>query len=176
MSVRDPGFRGGVYDGTVQAFDVRHLELGIVTALTAALAVAAIPRATPPSAPGMPGPSPEPIAERLPSFYGVRMYPAQPASDATAPAGCDARDVTTVIVRGRISALDPDTFATFHFRFADLPSRYTVTTGAKGAFEIRIAREELGDLDLCKLPMSGQRPARFQDESMTLQYEVAFER
>ena len=94
----------------------------------------------------------------------------------TAPVACNAEGVTTVVFRGAVHALDPDARATFHFRFADLPSRYSVMTGANGSFEVRIPREELGVLDLCDLPMSGQRPASFRDASMTIEYELTFER
>lgn len=95
---------------------------------------------------------------------------------ATAPVSCNADGVTSVVFKGTVQALDPDHRATFHFRFADLPSRYSVMTGANGSFEVRIPREELGVLDLCDLPMSGQRPASFRDASMTIEYELTFER
>ncbi len=143
------------------ATDVRHLELGIVAALTAGLAVLARPASIGPGAPGMPAPPPETIHIRH----------AQ-----TVPIDCAEPGITTVVFRGTVHAIDPDMRATFHFRFADLPSRYSVMTGANGAFEIRIPRDELGYLDLCELPSSGQRPALFHDSQMTIRYELAFER
>lgn len=145
------------------ATDVRTFELGIITALTAALAsgLAAIPATIPASAPGMPAPSPEPLG------ISVRE---------TAPIACDAEGVTTVVFRGVVNALDHEKMATFHFRFADLPSRYMVMTGASGHFEIRIPREEVGITDLCALPSSGMHPARFQDAQMSIEYDLTFER
>lgn len=113
----------------------------------------------------MPAPLPAPMAEEL----AVRHT-------GTAGGECNAEGVTAVVLKGTIHALDPDQRATFHFRFADLPSRYSVMTGANGSFEVRIPREELGVLDLCDLPSSGTRPASFRDESMTISYELAFER
>lgn len=109
----------------------------------------------------MPAPSPEPVQGRI---------------TETAAIACNAEGVTTVVFKGKVSSLDPDERVTFHFRFADLPSRYSVMTGARGEFEIRIPREELGILDLCTLPSSGQRPASFHDASMSIQYELSFER
>jgi hypothetical protein len=49
-------------------------------------------------------------------------------------------------------------------------------TGANGAFEVRVPRDELGYLDLCQLPSSGRRPASFQDSSMSIEYDLTFER
>jgi len=145
----------------VLATDVRHLELGIACALTAGLAILALPTSIAPSAPGMPAPTPEIVHVR----------------DAkTATIDCAEPGITTVVFRGTVHAIDPDMRATFHFRFADLPSRYSVMTGANGGFEIRIPRDELGYLDLCELPSSGQRPALFHDAQMTISYELAFER
>lgn len=143
------------------ATDVRHLELGIACALTIGLAVLALPASVPPSAPGMPAPTPETVAVR---------------DTHTTTIDCAEPGITTVVFRGTVHAIDPDMRATFHFRFADLPSRYSVMTGANGRFEIRIPRDELGYLDLCELPSSGQRPALFHDSQMTIRYELAFER
>lgn len=109
----------------------------------------------------MPAPTPESVIVR---------------HSETAPVACNAEGVTAVVFKGTVHALDPDTRATFHFRFADLPSRYSVMTGANGSFEVRIPREELGVLDLCDLPSSGTRPASFRDDSMTISYELTFER
>jgi hypothetical protein len=145
----------------VLANEVRSHGLGIVSILTAGLAIAALGRNTPASAPAMPSPSPEPI--------GIRL-------SETRPIACDAEGVTTVVFRGQVHALAQDQFATFHFRFADLPSRYMVMTGKDGGFEIRIPREEIGIVDLCALPSSDVHPARFQDSQMSVEYELTFER
>jgi hypothetical protein len=147
---------------------VRHRELGIVIAATAALSGAAAAvsgptarRAEPSaSAPAMSSPSPEPVRGR------VAM---------TVPVACDAPGISTIVFTGQVTSLADDQQATFHFRFADLPSPYTVMTGARGNFEVRIPREELGATDLCSLPSSGERPARFRDASMAIQYELSFE-
>jgi hypothetical protein len=145
----------------VLAIVVRHLELGIVAALTTGLALLALPCPTGPSAPGMPAPTPETVAVRATETMAI---------------DCADHGINTVVFRGTVHAIDPDMRAAFHFRFADLPSRYSVMTGASGAFEVRIPRDELGYLDLCQLPSSGQRPALFHDAQMTISYELAFER
>jgi hypothetical protein len=146
----------------VQATNVRTFELlGIITALTAGLALCVLPNVAPASAPAMPSPSPEPLGIRLRETRSI---------------ACDADGVSTVVFRGRVQALDPDRFATFHFSFAEMPSRYMVMTGAKGAFEVRVPRAELGIVDLCALPSSDVRPARFEDDQMSIEYELTFER
>jgi hypothetical protein len=145
----------------VLATEVRRLELGIVAALTAALAAVTLSDGSGPSAPVMPAPSPEAVAVR---------------DVETAPVDCADHDITTVVFHGTVHALDPDQRATFHFRFADLPSRYVVMTGPNGDFEVRVPRDELGYLDLCQLPSAGRHPAVFQDSSMFIEYELSFER
>jgi hypothetical protein len=145
----------------VIATDVRHLGLGIFTALTVGALALACPRSAPASAPGMPAPSPEAV--------GVR-------ETETTAIDCSDHGINTVVFRGTVHALDPDMRATFHFRFADLPSRYSVMTGANGAFEVRVPRDELGYLDLCDLPSSGRRPATFSDGTMSIEYDLTFER
>jgi hypothetical protein len=142
------------------------VELGIATALTAGALIAALVHEIPAGAPAMPDPSPEPIAARTPDD--------SPA--IRTPVACDASDIKAVVVHGKIRSFDPDLRATFHMRFADLPSRYAVMTGAEGAFEVRIPREELAGVDLCELPRSGERAAVFQDASMTLEYVLDIER
>jgi hypothetical protein len=153
----------------VLATAVRHRELGIVIAATAVLtgalaAAAALTCSCPtkaPSAPAMPGPSPEPERGRV---------------ALSVPIACDAPGITTIVFKGQVTSLDADQRVTFHFRFADLPSSYAVMTGARGQFEVRIPRDELGVTDLCSLPSSGQRPASFRDASMAIHYELSFER
>ena len=143
------------------ALDVRHFELGIVTALTAALAAFAVPGGTPASAPAMPCPSPEPVAVRETQVSAI---------------ACNEPSIQTIVFKGRVNALDPDMMATFHFRFADLPDRYSVMTGAHGDFEVRIPRAELGVVDLCSLPTAGLRNAAFKDEQLSIEYVLQFER
>lgn len=109
----------------------------------------------------MPAPSPEAVAVR---------------DSETAAIDCSDHAITTVVFRGTVHAIDPDMRATFHFRFADLPSRYSVMTGVNGAFEVRVPRDELGYLDLCQLPSSGRRPASFQDSTLSISYDLTFER
>jgi hypothetical protein len=145
----------------VIATDVRQLGLGIFTVLTVGALALASPRPCPASAPAMPAPSPEVVTVR---------------DTETAAIDCTDHGITTVVFRGTVHALDPDMRATFHFRFADLPSRYSVMTGANGAFEVRVPRDELGYLDLCDLPSSGRRPASFSDSSMSIEYDLSFER
>jgi hypothetical protein len=144
---------------------VRPLELGIVTFLsagvTAALAIAALPCPAPASAPSMPAPDPEPL-----------IVP----HTETSTIACDDPSVQTVVFKGRVNAIDKDLYATFHFRFADLPDRYTVMTGPHGEFEVRVSRAELGLLDLCTLPTSGLRNASFKDAQLSLEYVLSFER
>lgn len=147
------------------ALDVRHLELGIVTALTAgaaALAIAtaalSVPRACPASAPAMPAPSPEPVAGRV---KGV------------VPVTCNDPLVQTVVFKGRVDALGSGD--TLHFHFAEMPRGYAVMTGPRGEFEIRIPRSELGIVDLCGLPTSNKN-ATFNDGQLSLEYALQFER
>lgn len=139
------------------AFDVRHLELGIVTALTAVLAAVAVPRNTPASAPGMPAPSPEPVAVRHTEVASI---------------ACDEPGIQTVVLTGRVHSRD---VTTLFIHFAELPAGYTVMTGAKGDFEIRIPRTELGVTDLCALPTAG-RQTEFNDASLSIEYAMQFER
>lgn len=148
------------------ALDVRHLELGIVTGLTAAAAAlalataaVAVPRSCPASAPAMPAPSPEPIAGRV---------------KAVVPITCNDPLVQTVVFTGRVHALG-EGIDTLHFQFAEMPRGYTVMTGPRGEFEIRIPRSELGIIDLCSLPTSGKNAA-FHDGQLSLQYAMQFER
>jgi hypothetical protein len=145
----------------VIATDVRHIGLGIVTTLTVAAVALLAPRPTPPTAATMPAPAPEAVAVR---------------DTETQAIDCSDRGITTVVFHGTVHAIDPDMRATFHFRFADLPSRYSVMTGANGAFEVRVPRDELGYLDLCQLPSSGRRPASFHDSSLSIEYDLSFER
>jgi hypothetical protein len=152
----------------VLAIAVRHRELGIAiaaaAALTAALAAASAALTCPAAAavsPAMPSPSPEPVRGRV---------------TVAAPIACDAPGISTIVFKGQVTSLADDQQATFHFRFADLPSSYAVMTGARGTFEVRIPRDELGATDLCSLPSSGQRPASFRDASLAIHYELSFER
>jgi hypothetical protein len=141
-----------------------RLELGIVTIMTAGLLVFR-PGPVAPSAPGMPDPS----EESLP------LPVAQ-----TASVSCNDIEVKTIVVKGRVTALADDSTATFHIRFGGMLDRYAVATnGPEGEFELRVAREELGDvtLDLCDLPMQGRRPsATFRDDQMMVEYEILFEK
>lgn len=89
---------------------------------------------------------------------------------------CDEPGIKTIVFTGRVHALDPNMMATFHFRFADMPDRYSVMTGARGEFEVRIARDELGVVDLCSLPTAGLRSAAFKDEQLSIEYVLQFER
>jgi hypothetical protein len=156
----------------VLAIAVRHRELGIAIAATAGLtgalaAAAAVLTCSCPtgalSAPAiaMPSPSPEPVRGRV---------------TVVVPTACDAPGISTIVFKGQVTSLADDQQATFHFRFADLPSSYAVMTGARGTFEVRIPRDELGATDLCSLPSSGQRPASFRDASLAIHYELSFER
>ena len=143
------------------ATDVRLVGPGIFAAITTAGLALLAPRPAGPCAPGMPGPSPEAVAVR---------------DTETVAIDCSDHGITTVVFRGTVHAIDPDMRATFHFRFADLPSRYSVMTGVDGAFEVRVPRDELGYLDLCQLPSSGRRPASFQDSTLSISYDLTFER
>jgi hypothetical protein len=148
----------------VIATDVWHRGLGIVTTLTVATLAAValvVPRPAPPAAAAMPAPTPETVAVQ---------------DTETQAIDCNDRGITTVVFHGTVHAIDPDMRATFHFRFADLPSRYSVMTGANGAFEVRVPRDELGYLDLCQLPSAGRRPASFQDSTLSIEYDLSFER
>ncbi len=144
----------------VLALDVRHLELGIVTALTAALAAFSCPCGTGASAPAMPAPSPEAVAVR---------------QTLTSAIACDEPGIQTVVFKGTVQSIDPALQATFHFRFAELPDGYSVMTGARGVFEVRVPRDELGVVDLCSLPTS-KRNALFTDSQLSVEYTLQFER
>jgi hypothetical protein len=141
--------------------------LGLVTLLTAALAAMA-PRtaARPPAV--MPDPTPEQLA----------VAPAVETQSLTDMDTCNDAGVTAVVVRGRITSLDPSMQARFRIRLADVPSRYEAVTGDDGQFEVRIPRRELGATNLCELPIRGVRPAAaaFAGSSMTVQYQLHFER
>ena len=50
-----------------------------------------------------------------------------------------------------------------------------MTTGARGEFEVRIPRAELGVTDLCSLPTSGKN-ASFDDGQLSFEYALQFER
>lgn len=143
----------------VLALDVRHLELGIVTALTAALAFAS-PRATSGSAPGMPAPSPEPVSVR---------------QTATSAIACDDPGIQTIVFTGHVHSADP-ALTTLHFQFAELPDGYSVMTGANGAFEVHVPRAELRVADLCSLPTSTLHSASFSDSQLSIEYVLQFER
>lgn len=145
---------------SVLALEVRHLELGILAALTGVLAVAAAPKCAPPSAPGMPAPSPEAVAVRI---------------QETAAIACDEPGIQTIVFTGRVHSADP-ALTTMHFRFAEMPSGYTVMTGSSGAFEVRIPRNEMGVTDLCSLPTAGLRNSAFKDAQLSIEYVVQFER
>lgn len=142
------------------AFDVRHLELGIVTALTAALAAFAVPRGTPASAPAMPAPSPESVAVR---------------HTVVATIACDEAGIQTVVFKGRVHMLGAHQMATLHLQFAEMPRGYAVMTGARGEFEVRIPRSELGVVDLCTLP-TARSGAAFKDDALSVEYVLQFER
>ena len=149
--------RGGIIRN-VLALDVRHLELGIVSLVTATLAALAVPRNCPASAPGMPAPSPEPVAVREKTVSAI---------------ACDDPAIQTVVFRGRFehaSGID-----TLHFQFAEMPRGYAVMmTGSSGEFEVRVPREELGIVDLCTLPTSNT--AAFKDAQLSIEYALQFER
>lgn len=146
----------------VLALDVRHLELGIVTALTAALAAMAVPCGAPASAPAMPAPSPEPVTIRQTQVTSI---------------ACDDTNIETIVLKGRVHALGRNQLATFHFRFAELPSDYAImVSGANGGFEVRIPRAELGIANLCSLPTAGMRNASFSDGQLSIEYVLEFER
>ena len=115
----------------------------------------------------MPDPTPEQIAAE----------PAVETQSLTDVRTCVDAGVTSIIVRGRITSLDPHMQARFHIRFADIPSRYEAVTGDDGRFEVRIPRRELGAADLCSLPQSGMHPAAsaFAGSNMTVSYQVTFE-
>ena len=161
-----PRFRGGAGARSariqdVLALDVRH---GLPTALSAAVTVAliGIGSGSPGRAsPAMPAPGPESV---------------EISEQTTAQIGCEDPAVQTVVFTGRVHALDPDLYATFNFRFADLPERYVVVTGAHGDFEVRVSRKELGLLDLCSLPLAGDRAAQFADAQLSITYHLSFER
>lgn len=145
---------------------VSKLDLGLLALLTAALA-AFTPHtmARPPAV--MPDPTPEQLA----------VAPAIETQSLTDVNTCGDAGVTAVVVRGRITSLDPSMQAHFRIRLADIPSRYEAVTGDDGRFEVRIPRRELGATNLCELPIRGVRPAAaFAGSSMTVQYHLHFER
>jgi hypothetical protein len=143
----------------VLALDVRHLELGIVSIVTATLAGLAVPRNCPASAPAMPAPSPEPVAMRETIVSSI---------------ACDDPSVQTVVFKGRFEHASG--IETLHFQFAEMPRGYAVMmTGASGYFEVRVPREELGIVDLCTLPTSGNTAA-FKDAQLSVEYALQFER
>ncbi len=117
----------------------------------------------------MPDPSPEQLAE-------APVVETQSLTDVDT---CDDAGVTAVVIRGRITSLDPEMQAHFRIRLADVPSRYEAITGRDGLFEVRIPRRELGATDLCTLPLRGQHPATsataFAGSRMTVQYKLYFE-
>lgn len=108
----------------------------------------------------MPAPSPEPVAVR---------------QTLTSVIACDEPGIQTIVFKGTVQSADPALVATFHFRFAELPDGYAVMTGARGDFEVRIPRAELGVTDLCALPTS-KRAALFTDSQLSLEYTLQFER
>jgi hypothetical protein len=144
----------------VLALEVRHLELGILAALTAVLAANAAPRCAPASVPGLPAPSPETVAIRI---------------QETASIACDEPGIQTIVFAGRVRSFDP-ALSTMHFRFAEMPSGYSVMTGSTGEFEVRIPRNEMGVTDLCALPTAGLRNSAFKDAQLSIEYVVQFER
>lgn len=135
--------------------------LGLVTLLTGALA-ALTPRAEAP---------PDLTPEQLDAAAGIEL--PSPTELRT----CVDADVTSIVVRGRITSLDPGMQARFHIRLADIPSRYAAVTGDDGRFEVRIPRSDLGTTDLCALPINGLHPATsaFSGSNMTVSYQVSFE-
>ncbi len=140
------------------ALDVRHLELGIVSLVTATLAAVAIPSNCPASAPGMPAPSPEPVTVREKTVSAI---------------ACDDPGIQTVVFRGRFEHASGSA-TTLHFQFAEMPRGYAVMmTGSRGEFEVRVGREELGIVDLCTLP--GTTTA-FKDAQLSVEYDLQFER
>ena len=108
----------------------------------------------------MPSPSPEAVAVR---------------QTVTTAIACDEPGIQTIVFRGTVHSADPALVATFHFRFAELPDGYAVMTGARGDFEVRVPRAELGVTDLCALPTS-KRAALFSDSQLSLEYTLLFER
>jgi len=150
----------------VLALEVRTgIATVLASAMTAMVALAGAPGGRPCHATdtsvAMPEPAPEPVIVR---------------EAVTAPLTCEDPGIQTIVFKGRVNALGDDQTMTFHFRFADLPDRYTVMTGPHGEFEVRVSRSEIGLLDLCTLPMSGLRPARFTDAQLSIGYALSFER
>jgi hypothetical protein len=114
----------------------------------------------------MPDPSPEQLAQ-------PPVIETQSLTDVDM---CSDAGVTAIVVRGRITSLDPAMQARFRIRLAEVPSRYEAITGTDGLFEVRIPRRELGVTDLCTLPLHGQHPAAaFAGSHMTVQYKLYFE-
>ena len=108
----------------------------------------------------MPAPSPEPVAIRI---------------QETASIACDEPGIQTIVFAGRVHSNDP-AFNTMHFRFAEMPSGYTVMTGSSGEFEVRVPRAEMRVTDLCALPTAGLRNTAFKDAQLSIEYVVQFER
>jgi hypothetical protein len=108
----------------------------------------------------MPAPSAEPVAVR---------------QTLTSAIACDEPGIQTIVFKGAVRSADPALVTTLHFRFSELPNGYTVMTGARGAFEVRVPRAELGVSDLCALPTS-KRAALFTDSQLSIEYTLQFER
>jgi len=136
-------------------------DLGIVTALTAGLAVTTLVR--PPAHPaGSPQLEEPPAADEPPIEPNALGRP------------CDAEGITTIVVRGQFMARDGSRANSATDQFAiQLPGKggsYSAITDSRGYFEMRIPREDFAD-DLCDLDEWNS----FSDDQMTLHYFVAFE-
>jgi hypothetical protein len=146
----------------VTAIRLGLFDLGIVTALTAGLAVSVLARPA-----GYPAGSPQ--LEEPPAADEPPIEPA-----ALGPP-CDADGITTIVVRGQFMARDgwrATSAATDQFAI-QLPGKggsYSAITDSRGYFEMRIPREDFTD-DLCQLDEWNT----FSDDQITLHYFVSFE-
>lgn len=136
-------------------------DLGIVTALTAGLAVTALMQ--PPARPaGSPQLAEPPAADEPPIEPHALARP------------CDAEGITTIVVRGQFMGRDGQPHPAVLDQFAiQLPGKagsYAAITDSRGYFEMRIPREDFTD-DLCAL----SEWYTFSDDQMTLHYFVELE-
>ena len=107
------------------------------------------------------------------AVLGIRTVSTPVTSFASI--ACDEPGIQTIVFTGRVHSNDP-AFNTMHFRFAEMPSGYTVMTGSSGAFEVRVPRSEMSVTDLCALPTAGLRNSAFKDAHLSIEYVVQFER
>jgi hypothetical protein len=135
----------------VLAIRARH-NLGIVSVVTAALALAAWPR--------------KPHTQPAPG-----TAPAHPCAPFEPPA-CDSSRVSSIILQGRV--ITPESGAAHVLRFAELPAEYVARTQEDGTFELRVPRNALA-VDPCALALRTHSARTFTDGGMTVSYRLLFE-